>query len=146
MTTNAIENGKLRLTQMAVGESIEGTILETTQGVHSPLITLKLANGEEVVVFTAGNVKKFFNEDAAKGKYDAGRRISITRKEDRVFETSEGTITTTAFSVFDLDKKANARPTFQAKTAAKPAVAAAPVSNRSKIEEELKAIRSNVRK
>lgn len=79
----------LKLTSLNVGESVEGTILNaeakqitSKDGKSFETVTITLRTGDgDVQIQTAGNVKKFFKQDQAKGKYDAGKYIVITRGE-----------------------------------------------------------------
>ncbi len=79
--TKAIKNGKVKATEIQVGESITGTLLgvrENKFGTQNPLIEV---NGTEVEIYAAGNLK-FLAEKIDRGQLTVGAFTTITRGED----------------------------------------------------------------
>lgn len=138
--TKKIENGVLKLSQMEVGASIVGVITEATKSgqYNTGLLVLNLPGNKDVRVYTAGNLKKFFDEDLAKGKYEVGKTIVITRKEDRTFEGASGIVRVGQYSAYTPDTRTDA-----ASRTTNPAMAAVPgVSKQQKLQAELNQART----
>lgn len=115
----------LKLTALTKGEYVQGEVLKaeaktittkTGQSFEGVYITLRTDEGD-VELQTAGNVKKFFKQDSAKGMYAVGTTIKITRGDDVTlkngFSTSHffvepvrTTAATTASAVPAVSKKA----------------------------------------
>lgn len=122
--TKAIKNGKLKATDMGVGESVTGVLLgfKTNQyGTANPIIEVQ---GREVEIFAAGNLK-FLEGDVAKGQKQIGEFTVITRQESVDIKGR----TTSRFSVTQGQTGATA-----------PQTAAA---TNSSVKDKLQAIRAN---
>lgn len=136
--TTAIREGKLRLSAMQEGESVSGTIEGVETGANGPELLLNVLGQGTVRVYIIGNLKRFFDEDAKKGRYKTGKKVLITRRKDFTFGNSG--ITSSTFTLVDLDKPTQTAPA--AKTANTNTATAAPFkSKRSQIDDELKAMR-----
>lgn len=133
----------LKLTNLNIGESVEGTILSAEEvqingkdGKSFPSVTIVLRTADgDVKVQTAGNVKKFFKKDQATGKYDAGKYIVITRGEQ---VTLKNGFQTSHFFVEPGTATKAANPVT-------PVRAASPVSKKAELEAKLAAQRSGGR-
>jgi hypothetical protein len=79
--TKAIKNGKLKATEMAIGESVTGTLLGFKPGKYGSVVVLDV-QGREVDLFPAGNLK-FLERDVAEGKKAVEAFTTITRVEDK---------------------------------------------------------------
>lgn len=78
--TKAIKNGKLKATEVGVGETFSGTLTGFKEGKYGATMLLNIA-GREVEVFPSGNLK-FVEKDVAEGKRNIGDHLTVTRLEN----------------------------------------------------------------
>lgn len=95
--TDKIKDGRLRMTEMEIGTSVSGTLIDVDPNgnKYGPTVILELPNKSRVVLDPSGNVKRFFCDDVIKGERPKGTRVTFTRKEDKTF----GQYPTTQFYV-----------------------------------------------
>lgn len=80
--TKAIRGGRLKATEMQLGESVTGTLKgfkENSYGGVNPILDV---NGQDVEIFAAGNLK-FLEQNVAEGKVALGEYTIITRNADK---------------------------------------------------------------
>lgn len=102
--TKAIKNGKLRATEMQVGESVTGTLLGFKEGKFGSNLVLEV-NGREVEIMPAGNLK-FVEKDVAAGKRTVGAFTTITRLENKDIKG----YSTSQFAITQASEAATAAP------------------------------------
>jgi hypothetical protein len=115
--TKAIRNGKLKATEIQVGESVSGTLVDFKENNYGNMNILLDVNGSNVEILVAGNLK-FLAEDVTKGKKELGAFTTITRVDD--VKTKSG-YTSSKFLVEQGEASATTT-TETTSTAAKPSV------------------------
>jgi len=103
--TKAIKGGKLKATDMQVGESVTGTLKGFSEGKYGSNIVLEV-QGREVTVFPAGNLK-FIEKDVADGKRNIGSFLVITRTDN---VTTKNGFTSSQFTISAQDSASKAAP------------------------------------
>lgn len=98
--TTAIKNGKLKATDIEVGDSVTGVLTDFVENKYGKLNIVLDVNGKPVEVFVAGNLR-FLADDVANGKKALGLTTTITRVDDKEingYKTSQFQITQGAAS------------------------------------------------
>lgn len=132
--TKAIRNGKLKATEMNVGESVAGTLIDFKENQYGTNNVLLLVNGREVEIMVAGNLK-FLAQDVADGKKNLDTFTIITRVEDKEYKGRK----ITQYRVGQ--KKETTATTATASTTTATTTAAAPVAKPS-VKQQLDEIRA----
>lgn len=122
-----IKNGKLKATDIEVGETLSGVLVGFKENQYGKQNILLTVDNQTVELMVAGNLR-FIADDVNKGKFSLYKPVSITRVEDK-------DINGYATSQF--------RTTQEGQAAAAPkAVTTAPAAGTSSVQAKLAAIQA----
>jgi hypothetical protein len=123
--TKAIRAGRLKATEMQIGESVTGTLVgfkevsgkaKDGRTFNATNIILNV-NGKDVEVFPAGNLK-FLKESVEKGKNAIGEYTVVTRTDDiqtkNGYTASQFAVTQNAVTATNASTAATTKPSVKA--------------------------------